>query len=50
MYVKGCRLLKCAISVLKDTEFFIVHDERGGTEEEKKKEKCGGRLNTHKEG
>lgn len=38
--VKGCRLLKCACSVMKDADFFIAHDERGGNEEEKKKETC----------
>lgn len=26
--VKGCRLLKCASSVINATEFFIAHDER----------------------
>jgi len=36
-------LLKCANSVMKDTEFFIADDERELTKEEKKKEKCYGR-------
>lgn len=37
MCVKGCRLLKCACSVMKDADFFIAHDEREGKEEEKKR-------------
>ncbi len=42
MCVKGCRLLKCVSSVMKDAEFFIAHYERGESEEEKKKKRCCG--------
>lgn len=47
MRVESCWLLKSASSVMKDTDFFIAHDERGGNEEEKKEDVKGG-FNTRK--